>query len=55
MIQMIKDVRERAGKPISFKIPNGSREETIDSNSQYSHEDYKYLIWYMFKGRVLSM
>jgi hypothetical protein len=57
MIQMIKEVidKERSGEPISFVIPDMSGEKTISVDAKYSADDYKHLIWYMFKGRVLSM
>ena len=54
---MIKEVsdKQRSGEPISFVIPDISGDKTISVNAKYSAEDYKHLIWYMFKGRVLSM
>ena len=57
MLQMIKEVsdKQRSGEPISFVIPDISGDKTISVNAKYSAEDYKHLIWYMFKGRVLSM
>ena len=54
MIQMIKEVKERAGQPIVFEIPEGWRTIEVPSSTTYSSEDYKHLIWYMFKWRVLS-
>ena len=54
MIQMIKEVKERAWQPIVFEIPEWWKKIDVPSNFRYSSDDYKHLIWYMFKGRVLS-
>lgn len=54
MIQMIREVRDRAWKPIVFQVPEWWRSIDIPSNFVYSSDDYKHLIWYMFKWRVLN-
>ena len=56
MIQMIKEVQERGhtGQPITFQIPDSWKVYSVPTNASYWPNDYKNLIWYMFKGRVLS-
>lgn len=54
MIKMIKDVKERAWEPMVFHVPQWWGMIDIPSRFVYSKDDYKHLIWYMFKWRVLS-
>ncbi len=56
MIQMIKEVEERGrtGEPITFQIPDSWKVYSVPTNTSYWPNDYRNLIWYMFKGRVLS-
>ena len=53
MIKMIKDVKERAWESLVFHVPQWWGMIDIPSRFVYSKDDYKHLIWYMFKWRVL--